>query len=232
MHQVLLVEDSVEYVLLVPATLGADYRVSVGKSLEEARTLLKDKDFDLILLDVVLPDGLGFDFYSEIRQMKGDNCPPIVFLSGRSEVEDRVKGWSLGAEDYITKPFNASEFQIRIKNRVESFKSKRTSGTVIKWSLLTLDLGQHMVTLNENGKLRKVDLTPIEFKLLHHMMKHAENVLSRQQLIDAVWGNEIHITERTVDKHISTLRTKLGTEEVIVKSIAGAGYMLTHGYRR
>lgn len=226
MHQILLVEDSPEYIRLVPHTLGASYSVTVAPTLEDARKILREKDFDLILLDVVLPDGLGFDFYPEIRAAKAALCPPIIFISGRGEVEDRVMGWSLGAEDYITKPFSIAEFQIRIKNRIESHDAKKSTSSILKWSNLVLDMSSHSVTIAEGSKSQKIELTPIEFKLLHFMMKNPESTLGRNQLIEAVWGRDIHITERTVDKHISTLRAKIDTEKVAIKSIQGRGYKL------
>jgi two-component system phosphate regulon response regulator PhoB len=225
MQKILLVEDSTEYIQLVQKILGTKYHIRVAPNLSAAREEISRGTFDLILLDVVLPDGQGFDFCSEVRSANLSTAP-IIFLSGRGEVQDRVMGWSLGAEDYITKPFSIAEFQVRIQNRLDRQKSKSEASNTLSVGGLTVDLAFHEATIHEGNSARKLDLTPIEFKILYYLMKNADRVLTRTQVIDTAWGNSVHITERTVDKHISTLRHKLNSEEVMIKTISGLGYKM------
>lgn len=225
MHKILLIEDSAEYALLVQKTLGVRYAVQVAPNLAAARAFLKAQTFDLILLDVLLSDGDGFEFCSELRA--ANVKASVIFFSGKNEDQDRAMGWTLGADDYITKPFSALEFQARIQNRLEKHCQRKNSEGVIVWSELTINLAFHEVSILENGAERKLQLTPIEFKILHCLMKNPDRVLSRGQLIQAAWGDSIHITERTVDKHISTIRQKLNSNSTRIKTISGIGYRLS-----
>lgn len=225
MHKILLIEDSPEYTTLVQRTLGVRYAIQVASSLATARHLLKTQTFDLILLDVLLPDGDGFEFCSEIRA--GENAKAsIIFMSGKGEAQDRTMGWTLGADDYIVKPFSLLEFQARIQNRLEKHSQQKSFEGVVTWSELTMNLAFQEVTLLENGVERKLQLTPIEFKLLHCLMKNPDRILSRGQLIQAAWGPSVHITERTVDKHISIIRQKMNSTKTVIKTVSGMGYRL------
>lgn len=226
MERILLIEDSLECVTMVEQILGAKFYVQVADSIQQARPLLH-LNWDLILLETTLPDGLGFDFCTEIQNLKKNDCPPIVFLSGREEVQDRIRGWSLGADDYITKPFYPAEFLVRIQCRIKKYNSSLKNLNKTKWCNLILDVGFHETYMTQGTEDFKIDLTPIEFKLLYCFVKNADQVLSRQQLIEQAWGSVVHITERTVDKHISTLRQKLNTDQFSIKTISGLGYRLT-----
>jgi DNA-binding response OmpR family regulator len=226
MYKILLVEDSVEYISLVQKTLGFKYHVHVAHTLADARKLNAANTYDLVLLDVLLPDGSGFEYCSELQASSEHSGTPIVVLSGRGEVQDKVMGWSLGADDYIVKPFAPLEFQARVQNRIDKHRLNANIGTILRWSSIILDLPFHEAKIEEDGVERKLDLTPIEFKILQCFVKSAERALSRSQLIYSAWGSQIHVSERTVDKHISTLRQKLNSRKVFIRTISGLGYSL------
>lgn len=228
MRSILLVEDAPDYARLVQEILKSKYKVTLASTLASARALLTHEFFDLVLLDVMLPDGTGFNFYNEIQTLKADNQPLIIFLTSKAEVEDRVTGWSLGADDYITKPFSAVEFMARVQSRLDKQESQKQSGKIVRWKEITLDLGFHEATIEDSGQPRQLDLTRIEFKLLYCLIKSADRVLSREQLREAAWGNT-HVIERTIDKHVSSVRLKLKSSKIQIKSVSGVGYKLTHG---
>ena len=229
MYKVLLIEDSVECIHLVQKTLGTKYQIHSAQTLSAAREFNSSHIYDLILLDVLLPDGNGFDYCSELQSDGTRRCPPIIVLSGRDQVQDKVMGWSMGADDYIVKPFPPLEFRARVQNRRDKLRFQANIGMVLRWSSLVLDLSFHEAKIEKDGVERKLDLTPLEFKLLHCLVKNGERVLSRPQLIAAAWGPLVHVTERTVDKHISSLRQKLRSSTVLIRTVPGLGYTLVSG---
>ncbi len=224
MPQILLVEDSKEFLMMVTDILKSRYQVSCAPSIAEARSELARHKFDLIVLDVTLPDGDGFEFCSEIQRHEEHRLIPIVFLTGRADPKDKVLGWNLGADDYIQKPINPFEFQARIDARMKKASSKTAQADFVVRGPLKLDLAFHEAKLL-NGEVEKsISLTKNEFRLLHHLVRNQDRVLSRAQLQTAVWGNDTHITDRTIDKHISAIRQKLESEAESIETVTGIGY--------
>lgn len=221
MDQILLIEDQPESQFIVQALLGDRNEVITASTAAQAVEFIQRGKPDLILLDVGLPDGDGFNLYAKIRCYGGMGHVPIIFLTGRTGVSDRVAGLSLGADDYITKPFEPLEFCARIQAKL---RRKRESRLFRKGRFEFNHLMFKAFVVDDAGTRTDLGLTPHEFRLLFHFMSHERHILSRQQLITAAWGLEVHILERTVDRHISTLRQKLDARFETIESVHGIGY--------
>ncbi|MEG0922524.1 MAG: phosphate regulon transcriptional regulator PhoB [Comamonas sp.] len=177
---------------------------------------------DVILLDWMLPGQSGLSLARKWRADVRVKGIPIIMLTARGDEPDKIAGLDAGADDYITKPFSTQELLARIRAVLRRRIPEQVNDSVTIGELV-LDAATHRV--NYQGELLK--LGPTEFKLLHYLMKHAERVHSRSQLLDKVWGDHVFIEERTVDVHVKRLREALGAANVMVETVRGAGYRIT-----
>ena len=177
---------------------------------------------DVILLDWMLPGQSGLSLARKWRADTRIKGIPIIMLTARGDEPDKIAGLDAGADDYITKPFSTQELLARIRAVLRRRIPEQVNDSVTIGELV-LDAATHRVTYL--GELLK--LGPTEFKLLHFLMKHAERVHSRSQLLDKVWGDHVFIEERTVDVHVKRLREALGAANVMVETVRGAGYRIT-----
>ena len=177
---------------------------------------------DAILLDWMLPGQSGLALARQWRKNERTKSIPILMLTARGDEPDKVAGLDAGADDYITKPFSTQELLARIRAVLRRRAPEQVSDSVAIGKLV-LDAATHRISF-ENRELK---LGPTEFKLLHYLMKHAERVHSRSNLLDKVWGDHVFIEERTVDVHVKRLREALGAAGVMVETVRGAGYRLT-----
>lgn len=177
---------------------------------------------DAILLDWMLPGQSGISLARKWRADARTKAIPILMLTARGDEPDKVSGLDAGADDYITKPFSTQELLARIRAVLRRRAPEQVSDSV-SIGELTLDAATYRVTFQ--GASLKVG--PTEFKLLHYLMKHAERVHSRSQLLDKVWGDHVFIEERTVDVHVKRLREALGTAATMLETVRGAGYRIT-----
>ena len=177
---------------------------------------------DVILLDWMLPGQSGLSLARKWRADTRIKGIPIIMLTARGDEPDKIAGLDAGADDYITKPFSTQELLARIRAVLRRRIPEQVNDSVTIGELV-LDAATHRVTYQ--GELLK--LGPTEFKLLHFLMKHAERVHSRSQLLDKVWGDHVFIEERTVDVHVKRLREALGAANVMVETVRGAGYRIT-----
>jgi DNA-binding response OmpR family regulator len=213
---VLLVEDEPSVGELVRAYLTRDgYRVIWVRSGEEGLAELDRHPIRLVLLDIGLP---GMDGFDVCRQMRARSDVPILMLTARDEEPDRIVGLEVGADDYITKPFSPRELVARMKAVLRRTEPQQRHDAFALGDV-TLDRESHDVTVG--GK--PVDLTAKEFELLAFFMANAGVVVSRDLLLDRVWGQEYPGGTRTVDVHVAQLRRKLGRPELI-RTLRGAGY--------
>jgi DNA-binding response OmpR family regulator len=224
MQKILLVEDSPEFRAIVNAVLKHKYELVCVDTISGARSELAKQPFDLILLDVTLPDGDGFEFCAELQRQTDQALTPVVLLTGKVNPSDKVMGWNTGADDYIEKPFNPFEFEARIQARIRKNTARQAHDEIIVKGSLKLDIAFHEAKILSPDSERAISLTRNEFRLLHHFVRNQDRVLSRGQLQQAVWGGDTHVTERTVDKHISALRHKLDTEAHCIQTVSGLGY--------
>lgn len=220
-EKILIVDDETDIIELISFNLVKEgYRTSTATSGEEALSILKTESFDLMLLDLMLPGIDGFDL---CRIIKSDTKfdLPIIMLTARSTEIDKVAGLEIGADYYITKPFSIRELLAVVKailrrknNHTEQDKE------IIERDPIKIHTGKHEVYLND----KLINVTIVEYKILFELLKRPGWVLSRNQLIEATRGEDIIITERTVDVHIVSLRKKLGKYADIIDTVRGVGY--------
>lgn len=226
MHSILLVEDTSECQLLVKNILHPYCEVSCASTASQAKEYMQKKKFDLVILDIILPDSDGFRLCTEFSSLKKEGNPSVIFLSSKSDLTDKLMGFNLGALDYIVKPFEPLELRARVFAKLKSIETEKQKNQILnvgKIKLILPFLKAFIVNLNKEIDLQ---LTPIEFKILYLLAKNKNQVFTRSRILQKVWGEEVYVSERTVDTHIYTLRKKLHTEEHIIVSIPGEGYRL------
>lgn len=224
--KVLLVEDQILVQKVVEASISDICDLKWVTSVAQAELELREHPYSLIVLDVVLPDGSGFEFCRRVRAQDQFKDVPIIFLTGQGEIDHRVHGFSLGADDYVVKPFEPKEFRARIEVRLKKLESGMQTSLVRHNFRLDL-MGQKAFMTPKDGAELNLNLTPIEFKLLAHFMKNEGQTFSREELMNTVWGKGVHVSAHTVDTHISSLRKKMGESGVYLKAIMKRGYCLT-----
>jgi two-component system phosphate regulon response regulator PhoB len=202
------------------ALIGAGYEILEAGNALEARRILAARQPDLILLDWMLPGQSGFEFIRQLQNNKSQPPPPVIMLTARNQETDKIAALEAGADDYVSKPFSVSELLARIK-AVLRRTAQRDDKELLEIDGIRLDPGTCRVTVGE----APVELSPLEFRLLHFFMTHRERVYSRQQLIEQVW-NTAHVEDRTVDVHIRRLRKILGPSghDRFIQTVRSAGY--------
>jgi two-component system, OmpR family, response regulator len=226
MTKILVVDDSIDVHTLLRAVFEPEYFVVSVYRLQEAALILKKENFDLILLDVKLPDGDGFNFCANLKQNPTLKLVPVIFITGQYDISDKAIGFSLGAEDYIVKPFNPIEVKMRCDARIVKIKSKREKESQMRFGKLRIDTIAQKIFLSHDGGEELLNLTPTGFKFLLYLVSNPEQVFSRDQLITAVWGPGTHIVDRTVDSHVAALRKLLINSGLKIEAIHGVGYKL------
>ncbi|MCM2281447.1 MAG: response regulator transcription factor [Bdellovibrionaceae bacterium] len=218
---ILVVEDTSEHFELIATSLGEGYQLDLAPTMAEALKKIEARDYDLVLLDIMLPDGDGYQICTQLKANARTKNVPIIFLSSKKEVTDKVIGFTLGAEDYIVKPCAPPE----LKARVDSKLRKRTRTEVAAFHGLHINfLNQKVKIENDDRTQEEVDLTPREYKLLAYLARHREVALSREQILKAVWGENMHVSDRSIDTHIAAIRKKLGAYSHYIRSVHGTGY--------
>ncbi len=221
---ILIVEDEAPLVTMLRYNLERQgFRVDEATDGQEAITKIAETRPDLVLLDWMLPAMSGIEVCRQIRRRPGTRDLPVIMVTARAEEADTVRGLNTGADDYITKPFTIDTLLARIRALLRRSGGTPSKGT-LKYHDIVLDLAAHRVS--RGG--RNVHLGPTEFRLLEFFMQHPGRVFSREELLDAVWGPDIHVEPRTVDVHIRRLRKSLnGPDDVdVVRTVRAAGYAL------
>jgi DNA-binding response OmpR family regulator len=174
--------------------------------------------WDLLLVDIGLDDGNGFELVTD----KGAAEPtPFIFVTGRTDVDDKVKAFEIGAQDYVTKPFDSRELKARVNARIKTV-CHRTEHFQNKTFRIEIPLQR--AYLMEGDTETALNLTPIEFKLLYYFCAHENRVVKREEILEVVWGKNVNVLQRTIDKHISSLRQKLGSVARQIETIPQVGY--------
>jgi DNA-binding response OmpR family regulator len=202
------------------------YAVDVAADGEDAQALVEAASYDLIILDLVLPKVDGLEVLKYIRSRKPS--PPVLILSGRARVEDRVKGLDQGADDYLTKPFSFSELSARVRALLR--RSPNSFDIILRVGDLELDRAERVV--RRAG--RRIDLTPREFALLEYLMRNAGRSVTRAMIIEHVWNFSFDTMTNVVDVYINYLRKKVdqGFERKLIHTVRNVGYELGTGEKR
>ena len=191
-----------------------------GKS---ALKLLESNEPKIVILDLMLPDMSGLDICRQIKNDKKLSDTSIIMLTAKSEEVDRIVGFELGADDYVTKPFSIRELILRVKVLIKKHTTTEHKDTSISLGSIYMNLDAHVVKINK----KDIILTALEFKLLKHLLQRKGRVQTRDQLLGDVWGYSSEVTTRTVDTHIKRLREKLGVVADYIQTIRGVGYKFT-----
>jgi two-component system phosphate regulon response regulator PhoB len=224
-QKILIIEDEPDIRKTLEYNISREgYEVTSASSLSEARQSLELSSFSLLLLDLMLPDGSGLDLFRELKQDKSKSSMPVIILTAKDDEVDKVVGFELGADDYVTKPFSVRELILRVKAVLKRGVSKSDNVEVQRqFGELKIDVDSHEVFVNDEH----ISLTALEFKLLRQLVDRRGRVQSRDQLLTDVWGYSSDVTTRTVDTHIKRLREKLGDMGKYVQTIRGVGYKFT-----
>ena len=220
---ILVIEDEPDIRRNLEYNLGREgFKASSVGSLDEANEKLKSKKFDLILLDLMLPDGSGLDLCKKIKSNSETEATPIIILTAKDDEVDKVVGFELGADDYVTKPFSVRELILRVKAILKRSDTKTNEVVEVERQFgdLKIDVDSHEVHVDS----QLIELTALEFRLLKELVEKRGRVQSRDQLLSEVWGYNAEVTTRTVDTHIKRLREKLGSMGKYVQTIRGVGY--------
>ena len=224
-QKILIIEDEPDIRKTLEYNISREgYHVVGASSLLEAKSQIESDSFSLILLDLMLPDGSGLDLCREIKSDKEKSSVPIIILTAKDDEVDKVVGFELGADDYVTKPFSVRELILRMKAVLKRGEKKSDNVEVQKlFGQLSINTESHEVFVDDN----EITLTALEFKLLCQLVDRRGRVQSRDQLLSDVWGYSAEVTTRTVDTHIKRLREKLGSMGKYVQTIRGVGYKFT-----
>ncbi|HEY1934673.1 MAG TPA: phosphate regulon transcriptional regulator PhoB [Acetobacteraceae bacterium] len=221
---VLVVEDEASLVTMLRYNLEKQgFRVEEASDGQEALTRIAETQPDLVLLDWMVPGVSGIEVCRQIRRRPATRELPVIMLTARTEDQDAVRALNTGADDYVTKPFNLDSLLARMRALLRRSGSVSAKGQ-LAFHDISMDLAAHRVT--RNG--RRVHLGPTEFRLLEFLMQHPRRVFSREEMLDAVWGPDIHVEPRTVDVHIRRLRKSINNEGEldVVRTVRTAGYAL------
>ncbi len=217
-----MVEDDLNILELLSASLRfAGFAISTASSGAEAVAVARDERPDLIVLDVMLPDLDGFEVIRKLRD--GGTRTPVVFLTARDAVDDKIRGLTLGGDDYVTKPFSLEELTARIRAVLRRTGGETAVSARLTFADLELDEDAHEVW--RNGQ--RISLSPTEFKLLRYLMANAGRVLSKGQILDHVWSYDFRGDDSIVESYISYLRRKVdAVEPRLIHTLRGVGYVL------
>ncbi len=219
---ILVVEDEQALGLLLSYNLEAEgFTVERAERGDEAEIRLGEAVPDLVILDWMLPGVSGLEICRRLRAREATRTLPVIMLTARGEEAERVRGLSVGADDYVVKPFSVPELMARVRSLLRRSRPERVASRL---SAGDLDLDRE--TRRVRRGVRDIHLGPTEFRLLDYLMERPGRVFSRSQLLDGVWGQAVEIDERTVDVHVGRLRKSLsrGRERDPIRTVRGAGY--------
>jgi DNA-binding response OmpR family regulator len=222
MEKILIIEDEESVLMALKIDLTMEgYQVSSAEDGLEGLSMAREQAYDLIILDIMLPEMNGFDVCKALRQ-SGDTTP-VLMLTAKSQEIDKVVGLELGADDYVTKPFSPRELRARVHALLR--RGKQSQPEIDRYHFGEVDVDFKTFEIEKGGK--PVNLTALEFALLHFLIKNSDQVVSRNAILDNVWGDDVHVYPRTVDTHIAHLRKKIEADPEnpsYIIGVRGIGY--------
>jgi two-component system phosphate regulon response regulator PhoB len=226
--RILVVEDEAALALLLSYNLEAEgYAAETVERGDEAELRLVESPPDLVILDWMLPGVSGLEICRRLRAREATRTLPVIMLTARGEESERVRGLSVGADDYVVKPFSVPELMARVRALLRRSRPERIADRLVAGDL---DLDRETRRVRRGA--RDLHLGPTEFRLLEYLLERRGRVFSRSQLLDGVWGQSVEIDERTVDVHVGRLRKALsrGRERDPIRTVRGAGYSFDETY--
>ncbi|HEY4099596.1 MAG TPA: response regulator transcription factor [Gemmatimonadales bacterium] len=228
-HRILVVDDEADITALVAYHLAkAGYRVSTAANGQEALRAAREERPDIVVLDLMLPGIPGYEVLAELRRRNETSDVGVILLTARRDEPDRIQGLTLGADDYLTKPFSPAELVLRVQALLRRLTAPAVAGgsTLVAGPLL-IDRAAHRVIVDG----RELGLTATEYKLLVTLVERRGRVQARSQLLETVLDAQPDIQTRTIDMHVQRLRTKLGDHGDLVETVRGFGYRFAAGDR-
>jgi len=221
-QRILVVDDEPDLLELVRVNLSqAGFEVETAETGRQALERLRRASPDLMVLDLMLPDLSGTELCRQVRADPSLGEVPIIMLTAKADEVDRVVGLELGADDYVTKPFSPRELTLRVRAVLRRRAPGAGAGSAtLEHGTLRLDPERHRCFVDD----AEIELTAKEFSLLHGLMMRPGRVMTRDQLLDDVWGTDIAVTTRTIDTHLKRLREKLGPASDLIETVRGVGY--------
>ena len=221
--RILIIEDEPDIRKTIDYNLSKEsFEVFQAASIAEGEQAIQQHKPDLVILDLMLPDGSGLTLCRDIKSDPATKNTLVILLTAKADELDRVIGFELGADDYVTKPFSVRELILRVKAILKRRASEelQPADPSYTFGALNLNLEAHQVFIND----LEVGFTALEFRLLKHLIDRKGRVQSRDQLLEEVWGYSAEVTTRTVDTHIKRVREKLGSAGEYIQTIRGVGY--------
>ena len=222
--KILLVEDDTNLVELIRYNLEKEgFDVVSTPDGEEALVLAEEENPDVVVLDWMIANLSGIEVCRRMRRAPETASLPIIMLTARAEESDRIRGLETGADDYVTKPFSPRELVARVRALLRRLRPALSGGN-LEYGGIVMDTAAHKVS--RDGQ--PMQLGPTEFRLLRQFMEHPGRVFSREQLLDAVWGRDVYVEQRTVDVHIRRLRKAINGDNLpdLIRTVRSAGYAL------
>ena len=220
-QKILIIEDETDIRELLTYNLELEGFDVVGAANgEEALRALRSEPVQLVVLDLMLPDVSGLEICRYIRRDSNLSRLPVIMLTAKGEEVDRIVGFELGADDYVTKPFNIRETVLRVRAVLARSSTTPVGNKSLRRGPLAIDPEQHEAAVDG----RQLSLTATEFRLLHHLAAHPGHARNRDELLDIIWGEDKFVTPRTVDTYIRRLREKLGPAGEMIQTLRGVGY--------
>lgn len=223
MHKILCVEDSQETIHILENAL-AGHHLAFATTVSQALNILNNDHFSMMLLDVELPDGNGFEVLAVSAERLKNT--PVIFLTGRRDFASKVSAFSLGADDFIEKPFDPKELKLRVDSKLRKMSANQQQGeeSYKVGNLVCNPQEQRIYTDQAENKF--IDLTSLEFRIFYLLSRTPNKIFSRAEILDRLWGNSYSVSERAVDVHISNLRKKLLKTNVGIEAVISSGYRI------
>lgn len=223
--KILFIEDTLECQMILQNILK-DYKTVGCSSIQEATLALKNGPYSAIILDIELPDGDGLRFLAEIPEAQKTQAA-IFIISSKTALANKAMAFNYGADDFIAKPFDPIELKLRIDAKIRKLVEQQNQSANYKIEDLTVNVAEQKLYLDKNGVSTPISFTSLEFRIFAFLSKHKNKVISREEIINHIWGGKVYITDRTVDAHIAHIRKKIQPSRVKIETIFGTGYKLT-----
>jgi DNA-binding response OmpR family regulator len=221
MFKILCVEDSEDTILLLESALEGHHTV-FARTVREALTFVNNVSFDLFLVDIELPDGTGLEFVARLPANLKEK--PLLFLTGRQDFAAKVSAFSLGADDYVNKPFDPRELKLRVDSKLHKKATSSNPSRPFSIGNVLCSPQEQRITIKGNGA--PIELTSLEFRIFRLLTGAPSRIFPREEILNKVWSDNVAVTDRTVDVHVSNLRKKLTGSNVKIETVIGAGYRI------